>query len=414
MGAHVAGAGVGGVTLDCGTVLLAALALQALLVAAFAVQLQRRRRERRRWPPEPPGGWPRAEVVLCLRGADASLPAVLAALAAQRYPGAWRLQVVVDASADPAWPVLERFRARAPRLSLQLQALEQRPPAGSLKCAALRQAFAALHPDAAVVALVDADAVVGPTWLADLALACLRPGVGGVSGNRWYQPSGGSLAGHTRAVWNAGALVLMTLLAIPWGGSLAVRREVVEAGAWTRLLEHGLCEDTGLLAPLRALALRFEFRPELLVIDHDDTISLPPLRRWITRQLLTARLHHPAWPLVALHGIGSALLLAGAALQGAWRAVGLYELGCIALLLAIEATALERPPRQLGGWLRALLPGQLIDGWATLAAALARQVEWRGVHYRLTRHPKGVVAEAFSPSASVAAGSPSTPAGSRR
>ena len=30
--------------------------------------------------------------------------------------------------------------------------------------------------------------------------------------------------------------------------------------------------------------------------------ALRPLRRWISRQLLTARLHHPAWPLVALGG----------------------------------------------------------------------------------------------------------------
>jgi len=208
----------------------------------------------------------------------------------------------------------------------------------------------------------------------------------------------------------------MTLLAIPWGGSLAVRRDVVEAGQWTRLLGHGLCEDTGLLGPLRQLGLRFVPRPELLVLDSDDAITLPQLGGWITRQLLTARLHHPAWPLVALHGLGSAVLLAGAALQGAWGAVLFYELGCIGLLLGIEAVALQRPPRQLRGWIRALLPGQLIDGWATLAAALARRVEWRGVQYRITSNPRGVVALAagLTPSASAGAGSPSTPAGSLR
>ena len=78
--------------------------------------------------------------------------------------------------------------------------------------------------------------------------------------------------GWTRSVWNAGALVLMTLFSIPWGGSLAVRREVVEAGEWKKLLSSGLCEDTGLLGPLRKLGLRFVFRPELLVVDrHQST-----------------------------------------------------------------------------------------------------------------------------------------------
>ena len=42
-------------------------------------------------------------------------------------------------------------------------------------------------------------------------------------------------------------------LAIHMGGILCVRREVVESSHWSELLTRGLCEDTGLIDPLRQL-----------------------------------------------------------------------------------------------------------------------------------------------------------------
>ena len=64
--------------------LLLSLAGQALLTGWFALQVRRLGQQRSRWPEEPAGGWPAAEVVLCLRGADPSLGGALAALAHQR------------------------------------------------------------------------------------------------------------------------------------------------------------------------------------------------------------------------------------------------------------------------------------------------------------------------------------------
>ena len=403
------------------------LLFQAGLTALFAGLVQRRLARR---PPlaTPPAA---AEVVLCLRGADASLPAALAALAAQRYPGPWRLLLVVDSPDDPAWELAAGVIAqleesgRAAWRAARMVALAERPQRGSLKSAALRQAFGSLDPAttasaSAVVALVDADAVVAPGWLEALVAGCGQPGVGAVSGNRWYAPAQGSAAGQVRAIWNAGALVLMTLLGIPWGGSLAVRAPLIEASGWRDVLASSLCEDTALPAPLARSGWRYQFRPELLALDCDDGIALRPLRRWISRQLLTARLHHPAWPLVLLHGLGTWLLLLvvvlalGLALAlGRWSEAAVlllallaYELGCWGLLLTISAVA-TRALRPLGGplpalgWAQALallrwLPlTQWVYGVATLRAALARRVEWRGVHYRV----RGRTVERISPAA---------------
>ena len=405
--------------------LLLSLAGQALLTGWFALRVRRLGQQRSRWPEEPAGGWPVAEVVLCLRGADPSLAGALAALAHQRYPGPWRLQLVVDSQADPAWAVAEASLAaleassQASWRAAVLRPLERRPQRGSLKSASLRQAFAHLHPATTLVALVDADAIVSPHWLTDLAQACSQPGVGAVSGNRWYQPQAGSLAAQVRAGWNGGALVLMTLLGIPWGGSLAVRRQVIDAGAWSERLISSLCEDTSLVQPLRQLGWRYAFRPELIALDQDDSMALSDLAPWIGRQLLTARLHHPAWPLVALHGGGSALLLLAAA---AWLLLGhsgllaaalaLYELGCMGLLLGIEATAVRalakpgdeaipRPLAPLGRrawqWLKHLPVTQLIYALAFWHACWDRRVEWRGVTYRVLGHrePGGPGVEAL-------------------
>lgn len=402
-----------------GWALALTLALQTLLTGWFVLRVRSLLQQRQLWPQDPAGGWPVAEVVLCLRGADPSLAGALAALAHQAYPGPWRLQLVVDSYVDPAWAVaeasLEALEAsgQARWQAAELRALGQRPQRGSLKSASLRQAFGALHPDTELVALVDADAIVSPLWLADLARACSQPGIGAVSGNRWYQPRGRSLAGRVRAGWNGGALVLMTLLGIPWGGSLAVRRQVIDAGAWRERLKTSLCEDTSLIQPLRELGWRYAFRPELIALDQDDSMALPDLAPWIGRQLLTARLHHPAWPLVALHGGGSALLLLAAA--ATWlllgrsallaEALGLYELGCMGLLLWIEATALsalaqagnEAPHRRAAplwrrawDWLKALPVTQLIYAVAFWHACWDRQVGWRGITYRvLGRHQSG-------------------------
>ena len=391
--------------------LLATLGLQLLLTLAFALVV-RRRLGRRPGLAQPA---PAAEVVLCLRGADPSLPAALAALAGQTYPGPWRLLVVVDSRQDPAWPLAQQTIDRVEAAGVarwqaaRLTPLATRPASGSLKSASLRQAFGELDAATELVALVDADAVVAAGWLAALAAGCGQAGVGAVSGNRWYAPAAGSGPGLVRAIWNGGALMLMTLLGIPWGGALAVRRSLIEPSGWLAALATSLGEDTALPEPLARCGWRYEFRPELITLDRDDSIALRPLGRWISRQLLSARLHHPAWPLVALHGLGTALLVLvallaalAALLLGRLAEAGLllaallaYELGCVALLLLIEAVA-ARGLAPLGGrlpqpnlahaWrlLRWLPLTQWMCGLATLRTALTRRVEWRGVHYRVT------------------------------
>ncbi len=378
--------------------LMLALAGQGILVGVFAQQVKNRRTKLKIIQSQNNVVLPTAEVVLCLRGADPCLKETLYSLSRQKFKGQWRLKIIVDSLTDPSLPIVERVllslskdsKFKPTWLEVNIEPLKKRPRRGSLKSYSLRQAFKGLNNDSKIVAIIDADAVVSPEWLSKLTISCSQPGVGAVSGNRWFIPENNSLMGLTRSVWNAGALVMMTILGIPWGGSLAVRREVIDAGGWTSILDHALCEDTCLISPLRRLKLKYFFIPDLLVIDANDNISPRSLVKWLTRQLLTARLHHQGWPLVAAHGIGTNLLLLLAMIKGAWLEVIIYELGCLMLLIWIEIIALQKKPRSISHWICALPPGQFVDSLATLMALLTETIEWSGVNYKVTNDPRGV------------------------
>ena len=176
------------------------------------------------------------------------------------------------------------------------------------------------------VALVDADTLPSPNWLTLLVEPFDRDArIGVTTGVRWYSPLDRGLASRVRSVWNAAAIVQMWAYSIPWGGSMAVRRRVLhEAGLLQRWTET-FCEDTPTTSTIRPYGWKVT-TVRSLVLDNHEACRWKDLVPWISRQLLTARLHHPAWPLVALHGVLSFALpvsmgvAAGAALLGGlWR-----------------------------------------------------------------------------------------------
>jgi hypothetical protein len=323
--------------------------------------------------------------------------------------------VIVDSEKDPAWTVAHEAvhrleERRASWRAATIQPLAVRTTEGSLKCASLRQAFASLDSRTQVVALLDADSVVRVDWLATMVSQTMQRGIGAVSGNRWYEPVHDSVPGTVRVIWNVGAIAQMSAFGIPWGGSLAVRREAMEASGWIDLIRTTLCEDTALTEPLARAGWKYRFVPSLIAVDVSDDVAIGPLTRWIARQLLTARLHHPSWPLVAVHGLGTSLaLLAGLAwavtsaacaawgnMAAALAAIACYEVATAVLFLVITWTvrnnlaaagARQRPyafRRML--WQVALIPlTQVVYGIATVVALTTRSIEWRGIVYDVAR-----------------------------
>ena len=149
------------------------------------------------------------------------------------------------------------------------------------------------------------------------------------------------------------------------------------------------------------------FRSRLALVSHEEA----PLRaaaNWIVRQLVTARLYHPAWPLVAGHSllVGSTtlfsvlgVLLTGLAGEGSAclllaSSFAIAQLSNLGLLAWIEETtvpASERQreifetARQLPKQLLLVTLTQLVHSWAAIQAIFTRRITWRGIRYQLER-----------------------------
>jgi ceramide glucosyltransferase len=140
-----------------------------------------------------PQPWPReAPPVLVLAPVRGPLPGLdrfLAALAAQDYP-AWRVALVVEAEADPAFPALARFAAAHPdRAAVVVAGPATRR---GQKVQNLLAGLGHLRAGDAALVMLDADTAPPP----DLLRRLLRPVLTGqgdiASGYRWTLPADGA------------------------------------------------------------------------------------------------------------------------------------------------------------------------------------------------------------------------------
>jgi cellulose synthase/poly-beta-1,6-N-acetylglucosamine synthase-like glycosyltransferase len=379
--------------------LLSLAAVQVVAVVEFV-----RATRHRRWAGPKAGYCPKTAVILCLRGADPFLPACLDGILTQDYP-CYDVHIVVDSLDDPAWPVAHQAVARRGATHVRIQPLTDRRQTCSLKCSSLVQAISQLDAPYEVVALLDADVVPHASWLRELVAPLGDPDVGAATGNRWYSPGSVSWGSLVRWQWNAAAVVLMTWGRIPWGGTLAVKRDVLMRSRAPERWAHAFCEDTLLYGELRRLGYRVAFVPSLMMVNREGC-TLTAFCGWVRRQLLAARFYHPAWGMVAAHGLTLsatqlvALVSMGAALglghgqAAAWTAAGLGAYWTVmAILLAATESAVRRTRVARGGlprWIRpgtlpriaaAMLLTQAIYAGMLLSALFVRTVTWRGIRY---------------------------------
>lgn len=350
-----------------------------------------------------PNFQPDTAIILCLRGADPSIRECLRSIEQQDYRN-FELNIVVDDREDPALGIVHEFTKEA-TIVPQVHWIPERLSSCSLKCSAVISGIKNASKQAEVFALIDADAIVAKDWLSRLIAPLADPEVGASTGNRWFAiPSRNKLASTVRCIWNAAAIVQMYLYEIPWGGSLAMRRDVIEK---TNLLDHwsrGFCEDTMLTRILHRDGYRIA-RPTELVVVNDEATTYRGAFRWIQRQLLTVRLHHPRWPFIWVHGVGTGLPLLGVVLLGLslYLRTGvasmillltllIFELVNYGMLLGVHDVnrkLLERSGQTQGGRMPRLLYAlalpatQVIHFFANLAASVTKQVSWRQVRYEV-------------------------------
>jgi cellulose synthase/poly-beta-1,6-N-acetylglucosamine synthase-like glycosyltransferase len=364
---------------------------------------------------------PTAAVVLCLKGVDESLEDCLAGLISQNYPD-FQLRIIIHSPTDPASEAVNDFFSIL-KFKPTIEYLQPFDNQCSLKCAAIVQAVQSLPSEIKVVAFVDADTVVDEHWLANLVSPLSDLKVGATTGNRWYDPNKPNLGSLVRQVWNAAAVVQMQRYSIAWGGSLAMRTDVIKQCQLVSRWQRAFCEDTLLTSALKKHKLTLHRVPNLIV-ENRESISLWQAFSWISRQLLTVRLHHKAWPMVFMHGIATAIgsifapaLLAYLFCVGAGSDAGmllkvivLYQVCNVFLLRRISQTnriAIDRRDRHnpsavptKAHWTRSLLAimlTQILQPFALWQANSIETVKWRGAKYsvkngrkvKLLRLPKG-------------------------
>lgn len=346
-----------------------------------------------------------AVVVMCLRGSDPFLRRTLEALAAQNHqPAAIRL--IVDHPSDPAASeVRSGLSDPIQEGRAKLAFLEEPLASCSLKCSSLVQACRDLPEEADVVAFLDADTLPDEEWLARLCRPFADESVAVVTGNRWFDPPRSTFGAVARQVWNAAAIVQMAEYGIPWGGTLCIRRSFLEEAKLPEKWGKAFCEDTMLRREAGRLRKKVVFEPTLLIPNGEDCTPGDFLG-WCSRQLLTARLYHPAWTLVSGHAILAAGLPAAAIVAavvygaiGEWKLAGSYLL-VLGILVLGNAALVERIYRLAAGLFRRTerplrersLSEALFQGCVTgispflyliayLRSLFVRRVRWRGIEY---------------------------------
>ncbi len=249
---------------------------------------------------------PKTAIILCLRGVDPFLPNCLKALLQQDYPQ-YDLKIIVDSQEDPAWQVAHDTVALCGATNVQISPLKIASTACTLKCSSLVQAVSELDSSYQVVALVDADTVVHPTWLRELVTPLMDPEVGATTGNRWYLSKGRYWGTLVRYLWNVSAVVQMYLYGICWGGTLGIKTQVIHETGMLEKWARAFGEDTMVKSILGKYGFKVKFVPSLLILNREEC-TLPTLINWMKRQLLACRLYHPQWWLVVVNSVFSILL----------------------------------------------------------------------------------------------------------
>jgi hypothetical protein len=349
---------------------------------------------------------PRAAVILCLRGADPSLPACLNGLLAQHYPN-HALWIIVDSRIDPAWDVVHRLLAELrPSVPVHVRELKVRRETCSLKLSAQLQILEELNDSYEVVAFIDADVVAAPDWLHALIQPLKDSQVGVCTGIRWYAPAARNLGTLVRYFWNAGACTQMYALDIPWGGSLAFRADCLRQSGLLEQWAHSFGEDTSAPAVLWRHGLRVQIVPAATMVCQ-ETSSLASCFTFIRRQIVSVRLHHPRWPQICAISWGSAIGMAGAlallpvayftehlyeSIALAAGLAGMYFLGQLAALLWVERAIRRMTSPQMPGFplsLRTLLALPLtlaLQLSCLVSGARLHRIDWRGVTYELGKN----------------------------
>ncbi len=343
---------------------------------------------------------PLALVVLCLRGGDPFLKHSLKLLMDQDYPR-YGVQIVVDSPGDEAHGILREVFGVTPPSNVEIQILTERQMTCSLKVSGLLQATRNLPENTGVVAIMDGDAVPHPGWLRELVTPIVR-GAGVSTGIRWYAPRRSTLGSLCRFWWSSSAMPILMRLQVPWGGSMAVRGDLMRSDGLRSCLQRAYGEDSVISQYALDHGERIEFPPTLVIVNREE-IGVRDFFQFNVRQLISGRTSHDSWPWLVLHSLASCLALIYPLFRLCGLSVGgvadvAFAVYCVTMwsgelaqAIAIRKVLVTRDEtitgwNEVGRWVDsalAIIVLPYLHFVAVLHAMTLRRVCWRGVWYRI-------------------------------
>ena len=253
---------------------------------------------------------PTGRVLVCApcKGNDVDLEDNLRALMEQDYDD-YEVAFIVESEFDPAVPVIRRVMAAHPWMSARLIVAGRAVDCGQ-KVHNLRVATGRLSPRIEYLAFVDSDARPRPEWLRMLVSRLGKPGLGAITGYRWFVPQSDSLANRMLYSLNCDLMALLGRNShyLIWGGSWAIRREVFELVGLHSAWKSTLSDDLIASRVLREAGLEVRFEPACVVASPIDSTFREALS-FVRRQYLLGKFYVRDWWLFAMLGFSVTNLL---------------------------------------------------------------------------------------------------------
>ena len=353
---------------------------------------------------------PKTAVILTLRGSDPFLVQCIHGLLTQNFLN-YTVFFVFDNLSDPAHSEVEKIvqncTDRSSGCSIQTLIADEFPGTCSLRCNSAAYAISRLDESFEIVAILDADAIPSPNWLRQLIEPLSDSRFTACSGIRWYVPQNNNFASLVRMLWNIAAVNQMVFCEMPWGGSLAIRREAIFRDGWLERWRQRFADDVPTYKEVCRLKSHVMVTPSLLMLNR-ETCSFASFYPWVKRQLLIAKLYHPQWKMVvgqafflfSLPTVSFALTIYGLCLKNwtlfYWNIASflLYVIGVFGAFVIMDGSVRrylrktgENIPRQtVGGLVKtsvSIILTQFVYAMAICGVFRMKKVSWRGITYQI-------------------------------
>ncbi len=363
-----------------------------LLLALLSLRGDRKRaRYVARRLAETPQHLPPATVIVPVKGAEEGLAGNLAALAELDYPD-YELLITARSAADIPAGVLP-VRAKVVLAG-------GNDPGTSEKIQNLTAAVRAARKHSSVLVFADSDGRVTAGWLRALVGPLAEPGVGAVTGYRWFLPEPPDFWSLLRGVWDAvayGALGEGNSRFV-WGGAMAISKELFFEARIPELWRGELSDDYVVGEAVRAAGLSIAYAPGALTpcLQHTGGARL---LGWIRRQMAITRLYAPRlwWPGLISHvfycgGMAASVVAACRGHRLAeWALV--VQLGPGMLKGLNRATLAKASLPEYESWFKRHLwvhaiwvpLGTWLWLFALAGSAFSKHIQWRGYRLELKR-----------------------------